>query len=125
MLGPAGRKRRRGRNRRQDRVAIIVAFGLAAAVVALSAVASTIARGRIDAAPAADERAASLRSGAILFVAPDGYPCHQKIIDNATWLIREGGVVSCDTALSAITSQQRQKWSSDRVEAIRSGLTGR
>jgi hypothetical protein len=125
-LGQIGRKRsRRGRNRRHERVAITVAFGLAALVIALSAVASTIARGRIEAMPSIDERAASLRNGAILFVEPDGYPCRQKVIDNATWLIREGGLVNCDTALSQITSQQRQKWSSERAEAIRSGLTGR
>lgn len=94
-------------------------------VFALSAVASTVARSRIDAAPSIDERALALRNGAILFVAPDGHPCRQKVIDNATWLIREGGTVDCEAALSQLTSAQRQKWSSERVEAIRSGLTGR
>lgn len=121
-----GQKRpRRGRDRRHERLAVITAFGLAAVVFALSAVASTVARSRIDAAPSIDERALALRNGAILFVAPDGHPCRQKVIDNATWLIREGGTVDCEAALSQLTSAQRQKWSSERVEAIRSGLTGR
>lgn len=124
-LAQIGRKRPRQRDRRQDRLGLVVALSVAGVFCVLSVVASTISRGRIEAAPSIDERAASLRSGAILFVAPDGHPCRQKVIDNATWLISEGGLVNCEAALSQITSQQRQKWSTERVEAIRSGLTGR
>jgi hypothetical protein len=121
--GPRRPRRRRGR--REDKFGLTFAFAAAAAVFALSAVAGTIARSRIEPSLSIDAQAAALRSGSILFVAPDGYPCRHKVIDNATWLIRDSGNVNCEAALSQITSQQRQKWSTDRVEAIRSGLTGR
>jgi hypothetical protein len=95
-------------------------------LVALSLVVGSISR-MPAASPAdtADEIKLSLRTGSVLFMAPDGYRCRQSLIDNATWLIRENGFVDCDSAISQITSSQRQKWSADRVEAIRSGLSGR
>ncbi len=102
-----------------------MAFVALTGFLALSAVAGVIARGHVEPVMTDGERAEALRSGAILFVAPDGYPCRQKTIDNATWLIRDGGAVNCESAVSRITSAQRQKWSAERVEAIRSGLAGR
>src|SRR5687767_2727063 len=46
-----------------------------------------------------------LRTGSILIVPPQGNVCRQKLIDNATWQIRDNGFVLCDDAVS---------WHSDR-----------
>jgi hypothetical protein len=118
--------RRQRRAGRDDRLGLLIAFGAVAGVIALSAVAGAVASNRQPpTGPTAEQIAASLQNGSILILAPDGYPCRQKLIDNATWIIRDNGVVDCETAVSKITSTQRQKWSAERVEAIRSGLTGR
>lgn len=116
----------RRRGQRSDRLGLIIALGAVVGVIGLSALAGAVASSRqVSDAPTSEQIAASLKSGAILILAPDGHPCRQKLIDNATWLIRDTGVVDCEAAVSKITSSQRQKWSAERVEAIRSGLTGR
>ncbi len=120
---PGSRASRRGR--KDDRLARIIVFSVAGIIIALSTIAGTIARGRSEPSIDLTEQAEALRSGAILIVAPNGLPCHRKSIDNDTWLIRDGGPVDCDTAVSEIMSSQRQKWSTKRVEAIRAGLSGR
>lgn len=114
--------------KREDRLGRLIAFGVAAIVLALSAIAGTVARTRATEPTAfeiAEQQAAALRTGAILIVAPNGHPCQRKSIDNETWMIRDEGAVDCDSAILQITSSQRQKWSTQRAEAIRAGLAGR
>ena len=41
-----------------------------------------------------------LRTGSILIVPPQGNVCRQKLIDNATWRIRDNGFVLCNDAVS-------------------------
>lgn len=117
---------RRRRVGRYDRLGLAIAVVAVAGVIALSAVAGVIAtKRRTDDQQASREAAASLRTGAILFVAPEGHACRQKLIDNTTWIISDNGAVNCDSAVSNITLTQRRQWSAERVEAIRAGLAGR
>ena len=117
--------RRRGRKRREENSGRAIAVGGIAVLLGLCLAVGGLARERGNADLALEQQSAlALRTGAVLFVAPGGQPCRQKLIDNDTWLIRDFGAVDCDLAASRITNQKRQKWSSERAEAIRSGLSG-
>lgn len=56
-----------------------------------------------------------LQTGSILLEPPDGKLCHQRLIDNDTWRIRDNGVVDCAKAAAKNT----QSWHQERTNAIR------
>ena len=62
-----------------------------------------------------------LRTGSILIVPPQGNVCRQKLIDNATWQIRDNGFVLCDDAVSW-HSERGTGQAGVRIEAIRDGF---
>jgi len=62
-----------------------------------------------------------LRTGSILFVPVFGTRCRQRLIDNATWRIRDGDEVDCRTAL-ARHNLPKPIWSSARVDVVRDGF---
>jgi len=51
-----------------------------------------------------------------------GNHCRKRAIDNATWQIRDDGVVNCDTALSQPARPRPHAWSTARVGVIRDGF---
>lgn len=84
------------------------------------------------ASPAATSRTAvskqaddDLSTGSIVFVPVVGERCQSRLIDNATWRIRDNGTVDCRTALSNTASGPRLRWSTARVDVIRDGFTRR
>jgi hypothetical protein len=68
-------------------------------------------------APGDDE----LTTGSIVFVPILGNRCRRRLIDNATWLMRDDGEVDCSTALTESTAG-RTRWSAARVDIIRRGF---
>lgn len=64
-----------------------------------------------------------LTTGSILFVPNEGNVCRQRLIDNRTWTIRDGGYVICNEAVSWHTGNTRKTYTpTSRVEAIRDGF---
>jgi hypothetical protein len=98
---------------------IALAFGLVVACVAnwlQPAVSPERARAATE---------ANLSTGSMLFVAPGGNRCRQSTIDNATWRIRNGGLVDCDEALAkAANAGNDVRSPGSRLELIRQGFRG-
>lgn len=68
----------------------------------------------------------SLSSGPIIFVPVLGNSCRKKLIDNATWQIRDDGVVvDCRVALARGAHGNQLGWSTSRVDIIRNGFYNR
>jgi hypothetical protein len=63
-----------------------------------------------------------LATGSIIFVPILGNTCRKKLIDNATWRIRDGGVVDCRAALTQDAHGGPSGWSGSRVDIIRHGF---
>lgn len=75
----------------------------------------------VAAAPADDD----LTTGSIIFMPVAGDICRNHLIDNATWMIRDNGVVDCRTALARYAPPRRVGWSPARIDVIRAGFSGR
>jgi len=58
----------------------------------------------------------------MLFVPVLDNHCRMRSIDNATWQIRDHGVVGCSTALSQRHRTRPRTWSTARVDVIRDGF---
>lgn len=67
----------------------------------------------------------NLTTASILFVPVLGKHCRQRWIDNATWYIRDGGVVDCDKALSPDVGGSALNQSSARLDALREAFRQR
>jgi len=61
-----------------------------------------------------------LSTGSIIFVPVLGNVCRKRLIDNATWRIRDFGLIECRTALNP--HAQESGWSASRVDVIRSSF---
>ena len=66
-----------------------------------------------------------LATGSIIFVPILGNTCRKKLIDNATWQIRDSGLVDCRAALAQNTYGKQLGWSASRVDVIRHGFYNR
>lgn len=66
-----------------------------------------------------------LSTGSIVFVPIFGNDCRRRLIDNATWQIRDNGVVDCNAALAQNTHGRRFGWSAARVDVVRQGFSHR
>lgn len=63
-----------------------------------------------------------LATGSIIFVPILGNTCRKKLIDNATWQIRDHGLVDCRAALTQNVHGRQLGWSASRVDIIRHGF---
>lgn len=63
-----------------------------------------------------------LATGSIIFVPILGNTCRKKLIDNATWRIRDSGLVDCRAALTQNAHGRQLGWSASRVDVIRHGF---
>lgn len=63
-----------------------------------------------------------LATGSIIFVPILGNTCRKKLIDNATWQIRDNGLVDCRAALAQGAHGNQLGWSGSRVDVIRHGF---
>lgn len=61
-----------------------------------------------------------LSTGSIIIVPILGNVCRKRLIDNATWRIREVGLVDCRIALNP--NPGPMGWSASRVDVIRAGF---
>jgi len=77
---------------------------------------SAFFRHQAEAAP--QEAKSDLQTGSILLEPADGKICRQRLIDNATWQIRDNGYVDCRVA----SAQNKQSWHQERTNAIRNSF---
>ena len=115
-LGNVHRKRKRGNDRRRALVAcLLLALLLAAGLLIGGVVPSPLTR----ATPPAANEGNRLATGPVLFVPPSGNRCRQRVIDNATWLMRDNGEVDCEAVLSPQMGAVPREGSPARVDIIR------
>lgn len=75
---------------------------------------------------AARDTEAALRQGPVLFVPMEGNVCRRRVIDNATWKLRNGGEVVCDEAVAVGVPQPDQHYNIEkRLGAIRNTFQAR
>jgi hypothetical protein len=74
--------------------------------------------------PGVKGEGADLAMGSMLMTTEStGRYCHQRLIDNTTWKIRDGGYVDCAEALSQnAISSAGGRLSSSRIEVLRDGF---
>ena len=60
-----------------------------------------------------------LATGSIIFVPILGNTCRKKLIDNATWRIRDSGLVDCRVALARNAHGGQLGWSASRLDVVR------
>jgi hypothetical protein len=123
-------RRTRGWFRRDNRraLAICLLFGAAASIGLGSVIqqAPTIGTLRIAGnGPGLTQSDDELATGSIIIVPVLGSNCRKKLIDNATWRIRDIGPVDCRTALARGAHGNESGWSASRVDIIRSGFYSR
>lgn len=125
----ARRRRSRGWFRRDNRraLAICLLFG-AIATAGVGTVIQQSPFGSIRIAgkgPGYGQADDDLATGSIIFVPILGNTCRKKLIDNATWRIRDEGPVNCREALAGGTHGNQPGWSASRVDIIRNGFYNR
>jgi hypothetical protein len=119
-----GRKKRGWFSRDSRRAFGICLFFGALAVAAVGTVfpqaPTALLRGMFAGKAAIQTDDDDLATGSIIFVPILGNVCRKRLIDNATWQIRESGLVDCRAALNP--SAPQPGWSGARVDVIRSGF---
>jgi len=123
------RRRSRGWFRRDNRraLAICLLFG-AVGTAGLGTVIQQSPLGSIGIAgkgPGYGQTDDDLATGSIIFVPVLGNTCRKKLIDNATWYIRDIGPVDCREALARGAHGNQLGWSASRVDIIRNGFYSR
>jgi hypothetical protein len=120
---PSLKKARKGATKgRETGYALIAACGLFCVLAVSLLVGANYQRAARAERALARETALSLETGSILFVPSKGNRCRQRLIDNTSWIMRDNGFIDCDFAVATSVDAERQRWSQDRIEAIRSGL---
>ncbi len=121
LVVSASQRRRRGKRRNMVVGGLFVAFF---ATIALGVLYRTAPSDPIRTAVSinADD---DLTTGSIVFVPVLGNRCRNRLIDNATWRIRDNGFVDCRAALAQSANVRRLQWSSPRIDVIRDGFLRR
>jgi hypothetical protein len=126
---PRSRKARRWFRRDNRRaLTICLLFGAAASIGLGSVIQHAPSIGTLRIAgngPGLSQSDDDLATGSIIIVPVLGNNCRKKLIDNATWRIRDIGPVDCRTALARGAHGNESGWSASRVDIIRSGFYSR
>jgi len=127
---PADGKSRSGTTRtwrsRDHRQALAICFIFGAiAVLLLGPVIRNTPSGGTRTAATPGAQGDDLTTGSIVFVPIFGNHCRSRLIDNATWQIRDNGTVDCTAALAHNASGRRVGWSAARVDVVRQGFAHR
>ena len=69
--------------------------------------------------------ASVLPDGSILFPSNSGNICRQHLINQATWVIRDNGVLDCDVASSQNAEEWRKQLLARHLGAVRNSFLGR
>ena len=128
--GKSRSRKARGWFRRDNRraLAICLLFGAVASIGLGSVIQQAPSIGNLRIAgngPGLTQGDDELATGSIIFVPILGNNCRKKLIDNATWRIRDSGPVDCRTALARGTNANEFGWSTSRVDVIRNGFYNR
>ena len=125
--GKSKRRTRRGSQSRDSRraVAICLLFGAIVLVGLGTVIRNSPSGGTRIAETASAKGNDDLATGSIVFVPLFGNNCRTRLIDNATWRIRDNGVVDCNAALSLSTHDRRIGWSAARLDVVRQGFSRR
>jgi hypothetical protein len=122
------RARRRFRRDNRRALAICLLFGAVASIGLGSVIQQSSPIGTLRIAgngPGLTQSEDELATGSIIFVPVLGNNCRKKLIDNATWYIRDSGPVDCRTALAKGANANESGWSAARVDIIRNGFYNR
>ena len=115
-LGNVHRGKKPGKDRRRALLAcLVLAALLGVGLLAGGMVPSPLTR----TTPPAAQDGNRLATGPVLFVPPSGNRCRQRVIDNATWLMRDNGEVDCEAVLSPQMGAVPREGSPARVDVIR------
>lgn len=125
--GKSKRQTMRGSRRRDNRraLAICLLFGAIAVFGLGTIIRNTPSSGTRIASATSAHGGDDLTTGSIVFVPIFGNDCRRRLIDNATWQIRDNGVVDCNAALIQNTQGRRIGWSAARVDVVRQGFSHR
>jgi hypothetical protein len=128
--GKSRSRRARSGFRRDNRraLAICLLFGAAASIGLGSVIQQVPSIGTLRIAgngPGFSQADDELATGSIIFVPVLGNTCRKKLIDNATWHIRDSGPVDCRVALARGANANESGWSTSRVDIIRNGFYSR
>jgi len=125
--GKSKRRTTRGSQSRDSRraLAICLLFGAIALVGLGTAIRNSPPGGTRVAATTSAQGNDDLTTGSIVFVPLFGNNCRTRLIDNATWRIRDNGVVDCNAALAQSTHGRRIGWSAARLDVVRQGFSHR
>lgn len=119
----------KGERRRGAIAAVTVAFlmvGLLSGYGVHRQMSQAAARAEARSLQTALATGAALQSGAVLFVPEYGGVCRRRWIDNATWLLRDGGETDCDQAANwQATVPPADHKVGQRLDAIRSVFQAR
>jgi hypothetical protein len=123
------RRVRRGFRRDNRRaLTICLLFGAAASIGLGSVIQQAPSIGTLRIAgngPGFTQADDELATGSVIFVPVLGNDCRKKLIDNATWYIRDSGPVDCRAALARGAHANESGWSTSRVDIIRNGFYSR
>jgi hypothetical protein len=127
--GKSRSRRSRGWFRRDNRRALTICllFG-GLATIGLGSVIPQVPTTSLRIAfngPGIVDRDDDLATGSIIFVPILGNTCRKKLIDNATWRIRDSGPVDCRAALAQGAHGNQLGWSASRVDLVRNGFYNR
>jgi hypothetical protein len=125
--GKSRRRTTRGWPSRDGRraLAICLLFGAIASVGLATVVRNMPSSGTRIAATKNAQGDDELTTGSIVFVPILGNHCRSRLIDNATWRIRDNGMVDCKVALNPGAAGRGSGWSAARVDVIRHGFSHR
>jgi hypothetical protein len=125
--GKSKRRTTRGSQSRDSRraLAICLLFGAIVLVGLGTVIRNSPPGGTRIAATTSAQGNDDLTTGSIVFVPLFGNNCRTRLIDNATWRIRDNGVVDCNAALALKTHDRRIGWSAARLDVVRQGFSRR
>jgi hypothetical protein len=112
------------RDRRRVIITCAGLFAMLAVAIVLGGHHAAKTAGPSGANPKGETASAGERhAGSVLFVPVQGNVCRKRVIDNATWRLRDDGYVTCDEAVTWNSEAQNQKYSvTERVDQIRAGF---
>jgi hypothetical protein len=118
-IAPVPQARRTPSRRRDNRNAIL-ACGLVGILSIALLVAIIVESPEWFAPTPRANMGAELRTASVLLVPATGDVCRQRVIDNATWRIKDQGPVDCEQALAKLDNAQTNgRGSGSRVDIIR------
>jgi hypothetical protein len=106
----------------------LLACGIALTLCLAAVLTANWVQGSVSQAERSRATGEALSTGSMVVVSPGGDLCSERTIDNATWQIRNKGLVSCDEALGRSGNGGGgggARTPASRLDAIREGFVGK